>query len=136
VVYRRLRVLKGYVDSAFSPLARLLGGFGVKPTHLTALSLPFGLFGAWFIFEKPLASSIAVLVYFTLDFMDGTLARVTGSHSEFGGRLDFAVDRLVAATFLLSYSIFKGAVLLPAVGLAGIILVSLEDFGFNSELPK
>jgi phosphatidylglycerophosphate synthase len=131
MVYRRLKGLKEYVDMIFSPLARALGFFGVRPTHLTVLSLPFGLFGAWFVFEGGLLAPLAILAYFTLDFMDGTLARVTNTHTEFGGRLDFAVDRLVAVIFLVSYFFHKGALLLPVVGLLGIILVSLEDFGFK-----
>jgi len=131
MVYRRLKVFKDYVDVAFGPLARALGCAGIKPTHLTLLSLPFGLYGAWFIFERGLAAPLCVLAYFTLDFMDGTLARVTKTHSESGARLDFAVDRLVAATFLVAYFVNEGSFLLPAAGLLGIALVSLEDFGFK-----
>ncbi|MCX6695009.1 MAG: CDP-alcohol phosphatidyltransferase family protein [Candidatus Altiarchaeota archaeon] len=131
MVYRALKVLKGYVDVAFGPLARLLHFFGVKPTHLTLLSLPFGVYGAWFVFDDPLPATAAVTLYFIFDFMDGTLARVTGTHSDFGARLDFAVDRVVAATFLLSYFFNEGAVLLPAVGLALMLFISLEDFKIN-----
>jgi len=131
MVYRRLKILKGHVDEAFKPLAKMLGSAGVKPTHLTILSIPFGLFGAWFIFEMPVAASFSVLFYFTCDFMDGTLARVNKSHSDFGSALDFSVDRLVACAFLVSYFVHSGAVLLPVVGLALIVLVSLEEFGFK-----
>jgi len=136
MVYKRLKLLKNYVDVSFSPLARLLGRRGVKPTHLTALSLPFGLYGAWFVLERGLAAPLCVLAYFTLDFLDGTLARVNGSHSDFGAWLDFAIDRLVAATFLISIIAHGGGVLFPAAGLAGILLVSLEDFGFKANAPK
>ena len=129
MVYRRLRVLKGYVDAALSPLMRLLGGWGVQPIHLTLLSLPCGLLGVWLLFSRPLLSAALVLAYFTLDFMDGTLARVTGQETEYGGRLDFAVDRLVAASFLVLLYLNTGELLLPAVGLTLIFAVSLEDAG-------
>jgi phosphatidylglycerophosphate synthase len=127
--YKRLKILKGYVDTSLGPFLRLVGALGVKPTHLTVFSLPLGLLGVWYLYRRPALSALLILSYFTLDFIDGTLARVTGTETEFGARLDFLVDRLVAGGFLLVYYFNTGDIMLPGVGLTAILAVSMEEAG-------
>jgi len=129
MVYRRLKVLKGYVDTGFTPLMKLFGGLGVHPLHLTVLSLPAGLLGVWYLYSRPLLSAVLIVAYFTFDFMDGTLARVTGRESELGARLDFMIDRLVAGFFLITYYLHTNDIMLAGVGLTAVVAVSLEEAG-------
>ncbi len=121
--------MKGCVDAFSAPLMKALDGAGVRPIHLTVLSLPCGLAGVWLLYIRPLWGAALVLCYFTLDFADGTLARVAGRETEFGEKLDFAVDRVVAAFFLLTYYFRTGDLLLAATGLTAVVAVSLEEAG-------
>jgi phosphatidylglycerophosphate synthase len=127
--YKRLKILKGYIDRALAPPLRHLGSLGVKPIHLTLMSLPCGLLGVWFLYSRPLWSFPLVGLYIILDVLDGTLARVTGTVSELGAKVDFLFDRLVACAFLLNYYFHSGDYLFSGLALALIIAVSLEDAG-------
>lgn len=111
-----------------APLRRLYAA-GLRPTHVTLLSIPCGVAGALLLYESPLLAASLIGAYIGLDVLDGTLARVTGSQSRFGERLDFFGDRLVAALFLAMLYLNEGYVMLPAVGLFLIAAVSLEDAG-------
>jgi phosphatidylglycerophosphate synthase len=127
--YKRLKIIKGYIDIALRPPMMLLRRLGVHPTHITLLSLPCGLLGVWFLYERPQLSGLLVLAYIALDVLDGTMARVTGTVTKLGTTLDFMFDRLVAGMFLVVYHLHSGDILLPATGLTGIVLFSLEDAG-------
>ena len=127
--YKRLKAVKRLIDEAFGPLLVALYSFGLRPLHLTLLSLPFGVAGVWLLFENPPLSAFFVLSYLVFDVLDGTLARVTGTVSDSGGRLDFLVDRLVASFFLVLLYLRGGEVLVPVAGLSAVVLFSLEDFG-------
>ena len=127
--YKRLKVAKRGIDRILGPLLRGLFRRGLRPVHLTLLSLPCGLLGVWFIFSEPFWSPFFVLSYLALDVLDGTLARVSGTVSESGNRLDFLVDMAVASFFLVLLYLRTGEFMLPAVGLTAVVLFSLEDFG-------
>ncbi|MBD3387639.1 MAG: hypothetical protein GF416_01195 [Candidatus Altiarchaeales archaeon] len=128
--YRLLRRFKlSLLDRWLAPLMRLLGSTGVKPLHLTAASIPCGVAGVLLMFRNPALSAVLILTYFTLDFMDGALARVTGTETELGERADYLGDRVVAALFLVMIYIHTEEVLLPVTGLVLIVAVSLEDAG-------
>ena len=127
--YKRLKVAKRQIDRILGPLLRRLFLWGLRPVHLTLLSLPCGLLGVWFLFTRPFWSPFFVLSYLVLDVLDGTLARVSGTVSESGNRLDFLVDKVVASFFLVVLYMRTGEVMLPVVGLSAVVLFSLEDVG-------
>ncbi|MFH0861391.1 MAG: CDP-alcohol phosphatidyltransferase family protein [Candidatus Altiarchaeota archaeon] len=127
--YKRLKMVKRRIDFLIGPLLRRLFVMGLRPVHLTVLSLPCGLLGVWFLFTKPFLSPFFVFSYLVLDVLDGTLARASGTVSETGNRLDFLVDKVVASFFLVMLYLWTGEVLLPAVGLSAVVLFTLEDFG-------
>ncbi len=121
--------MKGYIDRGLAAPLRVLHCAGLRPTHVTLVSIPCGVAGALLLYERPLLAASLIAAYICLDVLDGTLARVTGSQSRFGERLDFFGDRLVAALFLGMLYLNEGYVMLPAVGLFLIAAVSLEDAG-------
>lgn len=83
------RVLK---DRWLEGLARALGT-RVTPNTISVLACLVGLAAAW---EAAHARrDVALLLWLlnrTLDGLDGTLARVTGQQSDFGGYLDIVLD--------------------------------------------
>lgn len=83
------RVLK---DRWLDGLARALGT-RVTPNTISVLACLVGLAAAW---EAAHARrDVALLLWLlnrTLDGLDGTLARVTGQQSDFGGYLDIVLD--------------------------------------------
>jgi archaetidylinositol phosphate synthase len=127
--YRRLKIVKSYIDRVLAPTLRYIGRFGIRPIHLTLLSLPFGVLGVMALYDSPTISAFLIGIYLILDVLDGTLARVTGTESEFGARLDFMIDRIVAALFLLTMYFRTNETALPIVGLVFIVVFSLEDIG-------
>jgi len=127
--YKRLRIAKGYIDRFMAPPLCRLRKFGVHPIHFTVLSLPSGLLGVFFLYRQPVLAAVFVASYILLDVLDGTMARVTGTVTKTGERLDFIIDRLVAAFFMVSLYFHTGDIWFPGLGLTLIIAVSLEDAG-------
>jgi phosphatidylglycerophosphate synthase len=85
--------------SSYSPrLVRLAARVGLRPNQVTVASLAVGL-GAAAGFAVGSRAGLVVgalllQVSFTLDVVDGQLARYTSAMSEFGGWFDGMVDRL------------------------------------------
>ncbi|HHQ44843.1 MAG TPA: CDP-alcohol phosphatidyltransferase family protein [Candidatus Altiarchaeales archaeon] len=131
MVYASLKKIKAVLDRIFRPLMKLLHNLGVKPVHLTLLSLPSGTFGVLFLFKNPLVAFPLVLAYLAFDIMDGMLARHTDNTTEFGHLLDYNVDKLIASMFLVSLLLNTEIRLLPAFGLLAIGLITLEELGFK-----
>lgn len=92
-------------NRGFIPIAKFLLKIGLSAnsvTLITALSLvlivistiPFGRFGWALVFSLPLVFG---------DALDGTMARLTGSQSKFGGFLDSVIDRFTDASIVGAY---------------------------------
>jgi CDP-diacylglycerol--glycerol-3-phosphate 3-phosphatidyltransferase len=127
MVYRRLKILKGFIDRALKGPMVFIGSLGVRPSHLTVVSFVCGLLGVFFLFERTVLSAVLIFAYVLLDVLDGTLARATNTHTEFGDKLDFFVDRVIAAVFLVKYYFHTCSPVLPAAGLFCILLVSVTE---------
>lgn len=84
------------------PIGRAVAATGLSPNALTLLQLVLTLPAAWLLWKAPLwIGGIAMLVAASLDFVDGTVARVTGKTTKVGGYLDSMVDRFVDVLLLL-----------------------------------
>jgi phosphatidylglycerophosphate synthase len=127
--YKRLKVAKGWIDAAMSPSLRRAHRLGIRPIHLTLLSLPCGLLGVYFLWERPALAALCLGCYLALDVLDGTLARATGTVSDFGSKLDFFFDMIIAVAFLANMYLKGIDTLLPATGIALIFAVGLEEAG-------
>jgi phosphatidylglycerophosphate synthase len=127
--YRRLKIIKGWIDKALKPLMEKIAGYGVKPNHISMLSLPVGLLGVLLLYDSPFLAAILIFSYLALDVLDGTLARCTDQVSKGGAKLDFLFDRILASAFLAQLYLVSGETLLPLTGFFFIIAFTLEDLG-------
>jgi len=90
-------LLRRLKDRWFAPLARALGR-GVTPMMVTLAALIAGVATAWAIVQG--ANALALGLWITnraLDGLDGTLARVQETQSDFGGYTDIVLDFVVYA---------------------------------------
>ena len=111
----------GYLE----PVADLFVRLRITPNHISLLSLAAGILCAVLFFERQfLFGALALLLSAIFDLVDGSVARKTGAHTNFGAVFDWIVDKYVDALALLG------------IGLAGIAIVSqylpvppIADFG-------
>jgi len=127
MVYRRLKVAKRWIDQILKGPMLFLSRQGVTPMHLTLASFPCGLLGVYFLFDNTPLATLFVCAYVALDVLDGTLARATGAESDFGGKVDFLFDRVIALAFLVKYYHNSCSKLLPVVGIIAVLLVSATE---------
>lgn len=86
----------------FSPLLSVLIKLGVKPNHLTFLSLLSGI-GFFLLFPYSRIGALFLLAFHVfLDGLDGPLARQTGRASNQGSFTDTTADQIVVALSTLS----------------------------------
>ena len=136
------RLFKWLLD----PIGRFLNRIGLTPNAVTMLGLLGSVVAALFLAQgNILWGGITVLVMWPIDALDGTMARLRGEPTEFGGFVDSVTDRyseLVIFAGLLYYFLGLGnilAVMLVFFATAGSILVSYtraraESLGFDAKI--
>lgn len=83
------------VRSGLVPLARALGALGLTPNAVTALGVVLTLAGAAILVTAgPVPALLPLVAGALADAVDGTLARLSGRVSVFGGFLDSTLDRV------------------------------------------
>lgn len=135
-----LRVrFKGLLD----PAGAFLNKLGLTPNMMTLIGLAGQLGAAVLLaFGEFRWGGLVVLIMAPIDALDGTMARLSGKTSRFGGFLDSVVDRyseLVLLGGLMVFYIQQGQwlpVVLVYVAAAGSIMVSYtkargESLGFK-----
>jgi CDP-diacylglycerol--glycerol-3-phosphate 3-phosphatidyltransferase len=106
---------KGLLDTIGTFLNRL----GINPNTLTMIGLAGNFIGALFLAQgKFLIGGLIILSMGPVDALDGTMARLRGEPSEFGGFVDSVVDRY-------SELIIYGGLLVYYVNADDPLLVSL-----------
>ncbi|MBI3151631.1 MAG: CDP-alcohol phosphatidyltransferase family protein, partial [Chloroflexi bacterium] len=87
----RLRIIfKGILD----PIGAFLNRIGLTPNTITLLGLVGTTIGAYFISQGRMTTGAFVLLASVLvDAFDGTMARLRGDPSDFGGFVDSVSDR-------------------------------------------
>jgi len=111
----------GYLE----PVADVFVRLRITPNQISLLALLAGFAAAYLFSERQFAfGSLALLLSAVFDLIDGSVARKTNSHTDFGAVFDWIVDKYV------------DALVLAGVGLSGIAIVSqfyplppLADFG-------
>lgn len=88
--------LRDSYQRVLAPPARLLLRMGLSPSAVTVAGTAGVLAAAlWFLPRGQLVAGSLVVLFFLLgDGMDGTMARLSGRVSAFGGFLDSTLDRL------------------------------------------
>jgi phosphatidylglycerophosphate synthase len=92
---RRSQEIRGQM---LQPLLGMFAACGVRPNHLTLLSLLAGLaFGPVFLWSSKIVAFALLLAHVALDGLDGPLARRTQCASNRGSFTDTAADEVVVA---------------------------------------
>jgi CDP-diacylglycerol---glycerol-3-phosphate 3-phosphatidyltransferase len=139
----RLRVVfKGILD----PIGTFLNRIGLTPNAITLLGLAGTTFGAWVISRGEITKGgIILLLSVLVDALDGTMARLRGESSDFGGFVDSVSDRYAEFItfagllyYFLSRNNFAG-VMVTFAATAGSVLVSYvkaraEGLGFTAKV--
>ncbi len=95
------------------PVAEVFVRLRITPNQISLLALIAGGVCAFLFFKREfLLGSLALLVSAIFDLIDGSVARKTNAHTNFGAVFDWIVDKYVDAIVLLG------------IGLSGIVIVS------------
>ena len=139
----RARVIfKGILD----PIGNFLNGLGLTPNSITLLGLAGTTIGAYVIARgNMMAGAVILLLSVLVDAFDGTMARLRGEPSDFGGFVDSVSDRyaeLVTFGGILYYFLSQNdqlGVMVSFLAAAGSVLVSYvkaraEGLGFTAKV--
>ncbi len=139
----RLRALFKWI---LDPIGGFLNRIGLAPNTITLLGLAGTVVGAILIAKgNMLWGGILVVLMGPVDALDGTMARLRGEPSDFGGFVDSVTDRyseLVIYGGLLYYYLSQDnmlACMLVFLAAAGSVLVSYtraraETLGFEAKI--
>lgn len=139
----RLRII---FKSILDPIGAFLNRLGLTPNTITLLGLVGTSIGAYFISQGKMTTGAFVLLASVLvDAFDGTMARLRGDPSDFGGFVDSVSDRyaeLITFAGLLYYFLSlqdKPGVMVTFAAAAGSVLVSYvkaraEGLGFTAKV--
>ena len=95
------------------PVAGIFVKLRITPNQISVLALFAGIASASLFFQQRfLAGSLVLILSAVFDLVDGSVARMTNAHSDFGAVLDWIVDKYVDALVLLG------------IGLSGIPIIS------------
>jgi CDP-diacylglycerol---glycerol-3-phosphate 3-phosphatidyltransferase len=100
-------LLRKWSQGIVQPIVRTLHRLGVTPNQLTIAGFLLNLINAWLlaIGRLPLAGAL-ILVFSALDALDGSLARISGQVTKFGGFLDSVLDRVSETALFLGLLIY------------------------------
>lgn len=136
------KIFKGVLD----PTGAFLNRVGLTPNAITLLGLVGTTFGAYVISQGEMTKGgIILFVSVLVDALDGTMARLRGESSDFGGFVDSVSDRYAEFItfggllyFFLTQENYAGVVVSFAAT-AGSVLVSYvkaraEGLGFTAKV--
>lgn len=106
---------QAYRAVLFGPVLRAMARIGLKPDHLTALSLVVGLSFCPLYFVNPPWALAALVLHIVLDGMDGPLARYLGVASPKGSFTDSMADQAVIVATTITLAIAGTIGWLPGV---------------------
>lgn len=135
-------------DPVSIPLARFLSKFRrIHPNYITLLSIPFAFAAAYMFMTGNLAyGAIFYWLNFVLDGTDGKVARLTGTTSKFGAKLDYYTDTLnnLAMYFGLWWSqyymygdgLLGGAIVFAHYASMVFCYLFIGDFAYKTIFPR
>jgi archaetidylinositol phosphate synthase len=96
------------------PVADLFVRVGITPNQISLLALAAGLLCAFLYYRGEFFwGSLALFASAVFDLVDGSVARKTGAHTDFGAVFDWIVDKYVDALALLGVGLSGIAILTP-----------------------
>lgn len=115
------------------PVAELFVRFRITPNQISLFALIAGGVCAVLFFRREfLLGSLALLVSAIFDLIDGSVARKTNAHTNFGAVFDWIVDKYVDAIVLLGIGLASIPIvsqLLPVPPLADFAVVAAAIIG-------
>ncbi len=97
------RILRNLKEILLNPFAKPAGKV-FHPNVITLISFGFGLVSIYFITERSLMTALVFwLLNRIFDGLDGTVARITGKSSDFGGYLDIVFDFIVYSAIPVAF---------------------------------
>ncbi len=94
--------LRLFFAPLIAPIAAFVGGLGIHPNTITLLGFALTLGVAYVLSEGYLVlGGVLMLLTFSLDALDGAVARTMQNHSRFGAFLDSTLDRLSEGVIFL-----------------------------------
>lgn len=138
--------LRKIFKSILDPIGGFLNRTGLTPNAVTLLGLVGTTFGAYLLSQgKMTIGGITLFLFVIVDTFDGTMARLRGEPSDFGGFVDSVSDRYAEfITFggLLYYFLSVNnhlGVMITFLATAGSVLVSYvkaraEGLGFTARV--
>lgn len=136
------KTFKGILD----PIGAFLNRTGLTPNAVTLLGLAGTAYGAYLLSQGRMTlGGVVIFLFVIVDAFDGTMARLRGDSSEFGGFVDSVSDRYAEfVTFggLLYFFITQGyypGIFMTFLATAGSVLVSYvkaraEGVGFTANV--
>ncbi|HCU72229.1 MAG TPA: hypothetical protein DGO43_00275, partial [Chloroflexi bacterium] len=97
---RALLPLRQFGSGLCHPLVKLLATLGVPATALSLSQIPLGFLAAILVVRAPQAACLLFFLAIFLDFLDGEVARATGTDSEFGALVDQVSDHVREITLV------------------------------------
>lgn len=100
--------LRGVIGRLFTPLAKGLLRLGLTPDAVTIIGTIGSVAAAFaLIATGRLAGGAAVIAFFVFfDSLDGTMARVSGTASDWGNFLDSVMDRFADGALFIALTIY------------------------------
>ncbi|MBU0979869.1 MAG: CDP-alcohol phosphatidyltransferase family protein [Nanoarchaeota archaeon] len=90
-----------------SRVAKALLLIRFKPNTWSVLGLPFALLAAYFLYLQDYPKALVfVLVAALCDYLDGTMAKVSGQITKFGNYLDAMMDRIVEIIIFFGFAFY------------------------------
>jgi len=115
------------------PVAEVFVRLRITPNQISLLALIAGGACAFLFFKREfLLGSLALLVSAIFDLIDGSVARRTNAHTNFGAVFDWIVDKYVDAIVLLGIGLAGVPIvsqLLPVPGIADFAVVTVAITG-------
>jgi archaetidylinositol phosphate synthase len=121
--------------SYLEPVADLFVRIGITPNQISLLALLAGILCAVLFFRREfLFGSLALLASALFDLVDGSVARKTGSHTDFGAVFDWIVDKYVDALALLGVGLSGIAIITPYCPLPAVADFAVVAFAIIGSL--
>ncbi|OPY38283.1 MAG: Bifunctional IPC transferase and DIPP synthase [Methanoregula sp. PtaU1.Bin051] len=117
------------------PVADLFVRVGITPNQISILALAAGVLCAVLLAQREfLLGSLALFTSAIFDLVDGSVARKTGAHTNFGAVFDWIVDKYVDALALLGVGLSGVAIITPWVALSPVADFTVVAFAIIGSL--
>jgi len=121
------KILRNIKEILLLPFAKQAGKV-LHPNMITLLSFTFGIVSVYYIIERSLMTALVFwLLNRIFDGLDGTVARVTGKSSDFGGYLDIVLDFIIYSAIPVVF-VYSD----PSAGNYFILSVLLSSYYVNA----